>query len=196
MNYLAHAYLSFDDPETLAGNLVSDFIKGKKKFDYSPGIQKGIALHRAIDEFTDTHNATRQAKEVFRADYRLYAAAFVDVAYDHFLATDTGEFPTGSLPVFAENVYTQLTPLLPQLPERFQKMFPYMKTQNWLYNYQFSQGIERSFEGVVRRSAYLEESATAFALFEKHHAYLQECYNSFFPALKKFAFEHWLQLAG
>lgn len=36
MNYLAHAYLSFNDPEILVGNLISDFVKGKKKFDYPP----------------------------------------------------------------------------------------------------------------------------------------------------------------
>jgi len=30
MNYLAHAYLSFDHEEILVGNLISDFVKGKK----------------------------------------------------------------------------------------------------------------------------------------------------------------------
>ena len=33
MNYLAHAYLSFNKPDILAGNIISDFVKGKKKFD-------------------------------------------------------------------------------------------------------------------------------------------------------------------
>ena len=41
MNYLAHAFLSFNQPDILAGNILSDFIKGKKKFDYSPGVQRG-----------------------------------------------------------------------------------------------------------------------------------------------------------
>ena len=64
MNYLAHAYLSFNHPEILTGNMISDFVKGKKKFDYPTTIQKGIMLHRAIDQFTDTHEATKEAKEV------------------------------------------------------------------------------------------------------------------------------------
>ena len=92
MNYLAHAYLSFNHPGLLVGNMISDFIKGKKKFDYPPEIQNGIALHRAIDEFTDGHPATKKAKEFFRPAYRLYSGAFVDVVYDHFLARDTNEF--------------------------------------------------------------------------------------------------------
>lgn len=32
MNYLAHAVLSFDDPDILTGNIISDFVKGKKNF--------------------------------------------------------------------------------------------------------------------------------------------------------------------
>ena len=64
-------------------------------------------------------------------------------------------------------------------------MFPYMKQQNWLYNYQFKWGIANSLAGVVRRSAYLTESDTAYALFEENYHYLQQCYNEFFPLLRK-----------
>ena len=53
MNYLAHAYLSFGDPDILAGNMISDFVKGKKKYEYPDRIQMGITLHRKIDEYTD-----------------------------------------------------------------------------------------------------------------------------------------------
>ncbi|MBK6633182.1 MAG: hypothetical protein IPG38_01660 [Chitinophagaceae bacterium] len=62
MNYLAHAYLSFNDPEILLGNMISDYIKGKKQFDYPLPVQKGIRLHRFIDQFTDTHAATHELK--------------------------------------------------------------------------------------------------------------------------------------
>jgi acyl carrier protein phosphodiesterase len=40
MNYLAHAYLSFNEPGILTGNMISDFVKGKRKYDYSEIIQK------------------------------------------------------------------------------------------------------------------------------------------------------------
>ena len=61
MNYLAHAYRSFHLPDILVGNMISDFVKGKKKYEYSEGILKGIDLHRSIDTFTDEHEATKQA---------------------------------------------------------------------------------------------------------------------------------------
>lgn len=189
MNYLAHAYLSFNQPEILVGNLISDFVKGKKKFEYTPGIQQGIALHREIDSFTDMHPVTRRAKEVFRPQYRLYAGAFTDVVFDHFLATDGNEFTKDSLLQFSANTYALTAPYLQQLPGKFQQLFPYMQQQNWLNNYQYNWAIERSLAGVAKRAAYLSESAVAFSLFETHYSYLQDCYRQFFPALKNFVIE-------
>jgi acyl carrier protein phosphodiesterase len=189
MNYLAHAYLSFEDPYILAGNMVSDFVKGKKKFDYPLRIQQGITLHRAIDSFTDEHPATKEGKKVFKADYGLYGAAFMDIVYDHFLAIDSHEFPNGKLLEFSQLVYASLDKSIEHLPEGFRQMFPYMKEYNWLYNYQFNWGIARSFQGLAKRASYINESHTAFRLFEDHYQHLHYIYTGFFPELKKHAHE-------
>jgi acyl carrier protein phosphodiesterase len=194
LNFLAHAYLSFDDPEILVGNLISDFVKGKKKFDYPAGIQKGIALHRAIDTFTDSHEVIREAKTVFRPAYRLYSGAFVDVVYDHFLATDENEFPGDSLFAFSQQVYAMTDRYQPLLPVYFLQLFPYMKSQNWLFNYRSPEGTARSLEGVVRRAAYLSESKTAYRLFEQHYQLLQQLYRQFWKELKPFARRHYEEL--
>ena len=187
MNYLAHAYLSFNQPGILTGNMISDYVKGKKKFDYPAEVQQGIALHRAIDTFTDEHAATKEAKEIFRPAYRLYSGAFVDVVYDHFLATDVDEFSEESLLDFSQQVYNTLDDYTAHLPEKFASSFPYMKQHNWLYNYRTRWGIEKSLCGVVRRAAYLSESDTAFSLFEQHYQLLQRCYRHFWADLKPFA---------
>lgn len=191
MNYLAHAYLSFNQPEILTGNMISDFVKGRKKFDFSPIIQKGIALHRAIDEFTDFHPVTQQAKAYFREDYRLYSGAFIDVVYDHFLANDKAAFENrAELDSFCQTTYISLQSNSVGLPDKFLQMLPYMQKQNWLYHYSFKEGIEKSFGGLVRRAAYLTESAIAYRIFNEHYYELSDCYESFFPALKNFAFNH------
>jgi acyl carrier protein phosphodiesterase len=189
MNYLAHAYLSFEDKDVLAGNIISDFVKGKKQFDYPSSIHAGIRLHRLIDDFTDQHAATREAKEFFRPDYRLYSGAFIDVVYDHFLATDETEFTDSSLLAFSEKVYDSLEYNRKWLPDRFAAMFPFMRSQNWLFNYRSVWGIERSFNGIARRAAYLNESDTAFRLFTKHYQPLQQCYRHFWKDVKPYAFD-------
>ena len=184
MNYLAHAYLSFGRPGILAGNMISDYVKGKKKYDYPDQIQQGIAVHREIDLFTDTHPATKEAKEIFRPAYRLYAGSLMDVIYDHFLALDENEFTDESLQAFTINTYAMLDQFTDHFPEKFSRMYPYMKAQNWLYNYRYRQGIEKSLAGVVRRAKYLEESDTAYRLFNEHYNKLKGLYQLFFPELK------------
>lgn len=189
MNYLAHAYLSFSNPEILVGNMISDHVKGKNKFNYATGIQNGITLHRAIDTFTDEHELTKSAKEIFRPAYRLYSGAFVDVVYDHFLATDETIFTDASLHSFAQATYQMLQEYVPVFPEKFARMFPYMKEQNWLYHYMLKSGIEKSLHGVVRRSAYLTESETAYKLFIEQYDALKKHYSLFFPALMSYSKE-------
>ncbi|HSZ85019.1 MAG TPA: ACP phosphodiesterase [Puia sp.] len=194
MNYLAHAYLSFNEPGIITGNMISDFVKGKKKFNYSDIIQKGIILHRAIDEFTDAHTVTKEAKLFFKPDYRLYSGAFVDVVYDHFLATDENEFTEQTLKNFSLHTYQLLESDKKFLPENFAHIFYYMQKDNWLFNYRFKQSIYKSFGGLVRRASYMYEHQTAYNIFEKNYDELKNCYQNFFPTLKSFAFEKLHQL--
>ncbi len=174
--------------------MISDFVKGKKKFAYPSAIQNGIILHRFIDTFTDNHEATREAKEIFRPAYRLYSGAFTDVVYDHFLAVDEYEFPGNSLYDFSQAVYGTLNQYSQWFPEKFAGMFPYMKEQNWLYHYRTRWGTGKSLGGVVRRSLHLTESETAFQLFEQHYQLLQDCYRHFWAAVKPFAFKKFEEL--
>jgi acyl carrier protein phosphodiesterase len=187
MNYLAHAYLSFDQPEILVGNMISDFVKGKKRYDYPEGIQLGITLHREIDRFTDEHAALKNAKEIFRPAYRLYAGALVDVVLDHFLAVDKNEFTEEKLHLFTKETYDALATYAEFFPEKFSAMFPYMRSQDWLFNYRHHWGIEKSLGGLVRRSRYMTESETAFRLFTENYTVFENCYRVFFPEVKKFA---------
>jgi acyl carrier protein phosphodiesterase len=187
MNYLAHAYLSFEHPDLLVGNMISDFVKGRKRFDYSQEIQQGIILHRQIDAFTDVHEATKEARTFLKPAVGLYSGAFVDIVYDHFLANDAAEFTDLSLQQKARDTYAVLHAFHELLPPDFQRILPFMQSQNWLYNYRSIAGTERSFGGLVRRASFLESSKPAFMLFEKHYQALKECYNAFFPFVKAFS---------
>jgi acyl carrier protein phosphodiesterase len=190
MNYLAHAFLSFNNPDILAGNMISDYVKGKKQFAYPLYIQKGIQLHRLIDNFTDNHLATARAKKFFRPQYRLYSGAFVDIVYDHFLALDQKQFEEyNGLESFTFISYKYLDINIPNFPFLFQKMYPYMKAQNWLYNYRLKEGIHKSFGGLVHRAAYLSEWEVAFKIFNENYLKLQSCYEDFFPELKEYTLE-------
>ena len=188
MNYLAHAYLSFGDPEVLTGNMISDFVKGKKKFEYEKRVLAGIHLHRSIDEFTDVHPVNKEVSNIFKPAYGLYSSAFVDVVYDHFLALELVDLPQ-SFEAYTVSVYDTLDNFRNVFPPVFNNIFPFMRQHNWLYNYQYAWGIEKSLAGLVHRAAYLTESRTAFELFNKRYDEIKAAYQAFFPSLKNFALE-------
>lgn len=188
MNYLAHAVLSFDDPNILTGNMVSDFVKGKMKYTFPLEIQKGIELHRMIDEFTDRHPVTAEAKLFFRPAYRLYSGAFVDIVYDHFLANDPTEFKSADLLLkFTDTVYHSMEENKTNWPVMFTTLFHYMKNDNWLYSYRLVTGMNKSFHGLVRRARYMDDAEPAFKVFMENYTALQVCYENFFPELKEFS---------
>jgi acyl carrier protein phosphodiesterase len=196
LNYLAHAYLSFGDPDILAGNMISDFVKGKKKFEYPDRLQMGISLHRKIDEYTDTHPATRQAKELLKETAGPYAGPFVDIIYDHFLANDPYEFEEGALSIFSQQTYKQLEAYEKWLPEKFRQFFFYMRTQDWLYHYKSTEGIARSFQGLCRRAKYINDPEPVFEAFMTHYEALKMAYDFFFPHVKTFAYHELIYLRG
>jgi acyl carrier protein phosphodiesterase len=190
MNYLAHAYLSFNNDAILVGNMISDFVKGNHRYTFPLAIQKGITLHRAIDEFTDNHAATKAAKQFLKPAAGLYAAVFIDIVYDHFLAKDSSIFSQETLKTFSGNVYNTLYNYEKELPQRFATLLVYMHRDNWLFNYGELYGIEQSFKGIERRAKYLESSKPAFEAFKKNYEALEECYKIFFPEVKQFAVNH------
>jgi len=194
MNYLAHAYLSFNSPALTVGNMIADFVKGNRWQEYEEGIQQGIHIHRAIDTFTDQHPSTLAAREYFQASSGRYSAVFIDIVYDHFLATDNTIFTEDSLSTFSSRVYQILNDHYDILPLRFQQMFHYMSTQNWLYNYSTKDGILKSLNGIVRRAKYMEGTGDAiFAAMEDNYDELAAHYRKFFPEVityVKEAFPH------
>jgi acyl carrier protein phosphodiesterase len=89
-----------------------------------------------------------RSQTIFKPVVGLYAGAFVDVVYDHFLAIDASQFPTNeALNTFAQNTYLHLQNNIQVMPLKFSSMMPYMQQQNWLYNYQFIWGIEKALKG-------------------------------------------------
>lgn len=187
MNYLAHAYLSFNQPDILIGNMISDYVKGKNKFNYPERILQGIMLHRKIDAYTDSHEATKAARVFFKPSYGLYSGAMIDVVYDHFLANDISVFKTeDELIDFGNTTCSILNKNFDILPERFKKMLPYMTAQKWLSNYRFRWGIQQSFRGVAHRAKFINESEMAFELFNKNYYALKECYYSLFNDINNF----------
>ena len=186
MNFLAHSYLSFSE-EQLVGNMIADFVKNRDVARLPESIQKGIKLHRAIDTFTDAHLLIHEAKAPFRPLVRLYSGAFVDVAFDYFLANDTTENSQREWQEHSQRVYAVLRRYEQFLPEVFKKVLDKMQQDDWLYNYRNEWGIEYSFRNVVNKAQFLDKTTNVFPAFLANKDFLREKYEIFFPEIKSFA---------
>lgn len=86
MNFLAHIYLSGNNPCVVIGNYMADSIKGRQYKTFDKNIQKGILLQRQIDTSTDAHPNFKSSTKRLHANYGDYSGIIVDIFYDHFLA--------------------------------------------------------------------------------------------------------------
>lgn len=151
--------------QILIGNIISDFVKGKKQYDFNSMIQKGIKLHRSIDSFRRS-SCNQEMKEVFKPAYGLYAV-LTDIVYDYFLANDSNEFTSHQeLELFSINSYMHIEKKLAELPTII-LIFPYMKQYEIFVRHPW--GIQKSFTGLVKRAkCCLEAPDTAYRIFTEN----------------------------
>lgn len=183
MNYLAHAFLSFNQPELMVGNLMGDFVKGNNYEKYSGDLRRGLLLHRAIDQFTDQHNETEEAVKLLKPTFRLSSGIFVDILFDHLLANDLNYFTNDTLIQFTEEVHFNLDQHHHHFDEKMITFFGYMKQYNWLYNYKFEEGLSRSIIGICKRYPRLGDGQVAFNMIQLHLPTFKQHFEKFFPDL-------------
>lgn len=189
MNFLAHIYLSGDDPERMVGNFIADHVKGARKDLFPEGIRKGIELHRAIDYFTDTHAVTAGSRSLIRDRHAKYAGVVIDLYYDHFLAADFATYSPQSLPEFAAKSYALLAEYDRWLPESVRAFLPFMVERDWLTNYATVEGIGRTLSGLSRRVRFPNRMHEATEDLKVHYAALEADFRRFFPELITFVSE-------
>jgi acyl carrier protein phosphodiesterase len=188
MNFLAHLYLSGDEPKVMVGNFIGDFVKGRSlSTRFEPTVVLGIELHRAIDHFTDTHKIVQQSKKRIAGKYRHYSGVIVDVFYDHFLASRWSEYHRQPLADFAQASYKVLQNNDAILPAEVRGMLPYMIEGNWLVGYSYVDGIQKALTGIASRTPYVSHMEKAAADLRDNYDTFGEDFTAFFPQLRDFA---------
>jgi acyl carrier protein phosphodiesterase len=142
MNHLAHLYLAGDTAESLIGNLAGDFVKGVLGNRFPPAIRDGIAAHRRIDAFTDSHPDVAAFRRVLIPELGHYSRVVSDVFFDHFLATEWQSYSIETLEDFVARVCATIDPRTEELPGRLRQVYPRMRDEGWLLSYRDVRGIE------------------------------------------------------
>ena len=187
MNFLAHLYLSEQNTNILIGNFIADHIPGNQFSHFHPEIQQGIKLHRAIDTFTDSHPIVRQSKRRLHNRYKHYKGVIIDIFYDHYLAKNWERYSEIPLDVYVQSVYNLLEKESAILPEKTKHLLPYMIQFDWLYNYQFTEGIEQVLNGMNRRTKGISQMNLATKDLIEHDIEFEKDFQLFFEDLRIFS---------
>ena len=189
MNFLAHIYLSGDNELVRIGNFMADGIRGSDYKDMLPESQKGVALHRAIDTFTDAHPVFRLSTKRLHQRYHHYAGVIVDVFYDHFLADNWQVYSTEELDTYVSKFYQSLHNYHHLLTPKTIGMMPYMIEQNWLVSYREISGIKKILSQMDHRTKYRSQMSHAVEELVEYYSDFKLEFTQFFNELRKFAEE-------
>ncbi len=163
--------------------MIADFINNKQVAFYASEVQKGIALHRLIDTYTDQHPIVRQGTERLRPSQGKYAPVVIDILYDHLLAVNWERYSTITLEEFAQKQYVLLEENLEILPKKLQKNLPKMISGNWLVGYGHEKGIRYTLERMDERTKFPSSFVTAFDTLQEFFDLFEKEFNTFYPEL-------------
>ncbi len=187
MNFLAHVFLSGSDKQLQVGNFIGDYVKGSSYTSYPHRIQQGILLHRAIDSFTDTHPKVMEAKQRLQPVFRLYSGIFVDMFYDHFLASQWQQFSPIPLKRFARRFYKSMLWHYRSLPPRVKGFLPHLIASNRLCVYATIKGLQQSLVIMESHTSLPHKNEEAIAILKENYEWFNKNFHEFFPELQTFA---------
>lgn len=170
MNWLAHVWLSPDDPRQRLGNLLTDLLRPADLALLPAGYGPGIALHRFIDEFTDAHPATRRTAERFWGTHRRAAGILTDVFFDHVLAAEWPQFEARGLAAFNAEFYDEIRAHLGEIPASIHPVLQRLIAEDWFGSYATLAGIEGILFRLEFRLRNRLELRSALAHFPAHAA--------------------------
>ena len=183
MNFLAHLYLSGDDPDIRIGNFIADAVKGHDMDLFRDGIRRGIVIHRAIDTYTDAHPVFRESSGRLHEKYHKYSGVIVDMLYDHFLAVDWDKWHTTGLREFAASAYSLLLRNYTNLPSRTKRGMPFLVMMNWLVSYADLNALGRFYSGMARRTSFQSNMEHAVDDIRKDYDLYKQEFDLFFPEI-------------
>jgi acyl carrier protein phosphodiesterase len=187
MNLLAHGLLAAPDAEFMFGSLIGDFVRGRIDPSLPPAVRAGVALHRAIDVYTDGHAEVSSARTLFAPPLRRYAGILLDVWFDHLLARNWPTYGTGALDDFSRRVRDLLDASSDLVPERMRGFVAYLGAHDLPAAYRDTAMIGDVLRGMSQRLSRENPLAEALPALVALDVPLARHFRVFFPELQTFA---------
>lgn len=191
MNHLGHLVLAVSHGQfesgLLTGGLLGDFVKGPLRGERPDDIEQGIALHRAIDAFSNRLPSLQRSAQRFGPDLRRLAPVLIDLVVDHFLTRDFRAQQALPLQGFGEIVLPLIHPQREWLTPGAARLLDRLSAPEGLAAYNSMAVIERSFHYIAQRLHKGEAAPVAMARLIKDYDGFAEDFQLYFPQLRHHA---------
>ena len=185
MNYLGHLVLSGNDSEILFGNFIADAIKGNSYLEWPENIQKGILLHRFIDNFTDNNNHYLLGKRRFYEKFPKMGGIVNDILYDHLLWNYDHKNKTLQLTKEIIRYYKILDNFSENMPEKIKQLYKYMRRDDWLNNYQYEEEMRKILKRMGKRINYSKNLELSFDIYKNSSLDYEKEFELFYKEIKE-----------
>ena len=181
MNYLAHmavGHWAGLNADGKLGNFVGDAVKGRDvEAKWGVEVAMGIRFHRALDERSDGHEASRAARAAIRPHCGKWSGVVWDVLADHVLASEFDQLGQGcgDLDTFATRELQGLSLQLESMPERSRRFYDAMVHHGWLTGYRDGQVVHAVLDAMSRRRSTAGPVAEGWKAFVAEEQALREC---------------------
>ncbi|MBY6204345.1 ACP phosphodiesterase [Halomonas denitrificans] len=190
MNHLAHLVLAGRDPDDRLGALLGDHVKGRlEAVDLSPGLVRGIRLHRRIDAWSDSDPAVTGLLARFRPPWRRYGGIVLDVLFDRELSKRWGEFGPRPRAEFGREVDSLLAERRGELPPRLARFADWAAAVGLWTRLDDRALLHDIFGLIARRHGRAEPLARGLELLDRHEAAIGRAFDELFPRLQSRARE-------
>ena len=191
MNFLGHIYFSNNDKKLMLDNLFGDFVKGKDLSFYPKNVQKGLLLHRKIDDFIDHHPKVLELTHKLYIDLPKVSAIAIDLFFDHLLAKNWSTFHETELNVFLAEFYTSINLNENYYSNDFKLMISKMIEINWISYYPTLEGLEKACQGVSKRLSFENKLKFGKEVFLKFEKEIEPVFSEYMSDAKiKFNIQH------
>jgi len=181
MNWLAHLALSDPTPTFRVGSLLPDLLPIAELRALPAPFQDGIAQHRQIDAFTDSHPAFKRSVARLQPPYRRYGRVLMDIFYDHLLTQRWNEYSNVDLQDFLADAYAAFDECRDHVPSNAYAVLRRMRTGNWLGSYGDIAGVHLTLQRMSQRLRRPFDLAGGTVELQRNYDALHQDFAEFFP---------------
>lgn len=180
--------LSGNDDQLMVGNFMGDFVKGPLLERFPPRLLQGVALHRRIDSYAESHPSFRQSRHRISPDYGLYRGVMVDIFYDFYLVNDWGNWSDESIEDYLTRTRRIVDQHLNSLPTEMQRLVPII-FEELLPSYGSVEGIRSALSRLSRRISRPNPLLGGEAELLRHYDEMRSDFRIFTPDIFRFVGE-------